>query len=434
MDVRVGSNGNTVDSHKMFDLDLALRFGAALGLGLLLGLERERKRDLELLFGGVRTFALIALLGAVGAFLERELDQGWLVLAAFVAVGALVVVSYALTAARGELGITTEITALLAFIVGALCGWSHVDVAAVTTVVCLLLLTLKDYLHRLARRVELADVEATLKFAVISVIILPLLPNETFGPPPLDVINPYKIWLMVVLIAGLNFLGYVLVKVFGSEHGLVVTGILGGLVSSTAVTLSFSQRSRQEPDMSSSFVLAIVVAWTIMFLRVVVMVGMVNRSLAGGLALTLGLMAVAGMLVSLILWRRTRFHGRGVVTAGTNPFELGEAIKFGILFGVVTVVARAAEVYLGETGLYIAGALAGLTDVDAISLSMANLAAAGPENLKIAARTIVIAVVSNTLTKTGMAVFLGAPALRRTLLLATLPLLIAAVVGAMVIG
>ena len=122
------------------------------------------------------------------------------------------------------------------------------------------------------------------------------------------------------------------------------------------------------------------------------------------------------------------------MTPGTNPFELGEAIKFGLLFGVVTVVARAAEVYLGETGLYIAGALAGLTDVDAISLSMANLAAAEPENLTIAARTIVIAVVSNTLTKTGMAVFLGAPALRRTLLFATLPLLITAAVGAVIVG
>lgn len=417
----------------MFDLDLALRFGAALGLGLLLGLERERKRDAELLFGGVRTFALIALLGAVGAFLERELNQGWLVLVAFVAVASLVVVSYAMTAARGELGITTEISALLAFIVGVLCGWSKVDVAAVVTVVCLLLLTLKDYLHRLARRVELADVEATLKFAVISLIILPLLPNAAFGPPPLDVINPYKIWLMVVLIAGLNFLGYVLVKVFGSEHGLVVTGILGGLVSSTAVTLSFSQRSREEPAMSSAFVLAIVVAWTIMFLRVVVIVGMVNRSLAGDLGLALGVMAAAGLLISLILWQRTRSHGRGVVTAGPNPFELGEAVKFGLLFGVVTVVAKAAEVYLGETGLYIAGAVAGLTDVDAISLSMANRAAAEPANLTIAARTIVIAVVSNTLMKTGMAVFLGAPALRRTLLLAAVPLLIAAAVGALVI-
>ena len=367
----------------MFDLDLALRFSAALGLGLLLGLERERKRDAELLFGGVRTFALIALLGALGAFLERDLNQGWLVLAAFLAVSALVVVSYTTTASRGELGITTEISALLAFIVGALCGWDRVGVASVVTVVCLLLLTLKDYLHRLARRVELEDVEATLKFAVISVIILPLLPNEAFGPPPLNVINPYKIWLMVVLIAGLNFLGYVLVKVLGNEHGLVVTGILGGLVSSTAVTLSFSQRSRQEPAMSSAFVLAIVVSWTIMFLRVVVMVGLVNPSLAAVLGLPLGLMAATGMLVSLVLWRRTRSQETGVVAAGANPFELGQAIKFGLLFGVVTVVAKAAEVYLGETGLYLAGAVAGLTDVDAISLSMANLATADPESLKI---------------------------------------------------
>jgi uncharacterized membrane protein (DUF4010 family) len=418
----------------MFDLDLALRFSAAIGLGLLLGLERERKRDAELLFGGVRTFALIALLGAVGTFLERELSQGWLVLAAFVAVGALVVVSYAMTAARGELGITTEITALLAFIVGALCGWDRVGVASVATVVCLLLLTLKDYLHRLARRVELEDVEATLKFAVISVIILPLLPNETFGPPPLNVINPYKIWLMVVLIAGLNFLGYVLVKVLGNEHGLFVTGILGGLVSSTAVTLSFSQRSRQEPAMAAAFVLAITVAWTIMFLRVVVMVGLTNPSLAAILSLPLGLLAATGMLVSLVLWRHSRSRETGVVTTGANPFELGEAIKFGLLFGVVTVVAKAAEVYLGETGLYLAGAVAGLTDVDAISLSMANLAAADGESLKIAARTIVVAVLSNTLAKTGMAVFLGTPALRRTLLWATLFFLIAGAAGAIIVG
>jgi uncharacterized membrane protein (DUF4010 family) len=418
----------------MFDLDLALRFGAAIGLGLLLGLERERKRDAELLFGGVRTFALIALLGAVGAFVERELDEGWLVLAAFVAVSALVVVSYTTTAARGELGITTEISALLAFIVGALCGWDRVGVASVTTVVCLLLLTLKDYLHRLARRVELEDVEATLKFAVISVIILPLLPNEAFGPPPLNVINPYKIWLMVVLIAGLNFLGYVLVKVLGNEHGLLVTGILGGLVSSTAVTLSFSQRSRQEPAMSSAFVLAIVVSWTIMFLRVVVMVGLVNPSLAAVLGLPLGLLAATGILVSLVLWGRTRSQETGVVAAGANPFELGQAIKFGLLFGVVTVVAKAAEVYLGETGLYLAGAVAGLTDVDAISLSMANLATADPESLKVPARTIVIAVLSNTLVKAGMGMFLGTAALRRTLLLATLFLLIAAAVGALIIG
>ena len=413
----------------MFDLDLALRFAAALGLGLLLGIERERKRDAELFFGGVRTFALIALLGAVGAFMERELNQGWLIIAAFVALSALVIVSYATTAARGELGITTEISSMLAFIVGALCGWQHVGVASVATVVCLLLLTFKDFLHRLARRVELADIEATLTFAVISVIILPLLPNQNFGPPPLDVINPYKIWLMVVLIAGLNFLGYVLVKVLGNEHGLALTGILGGLVSSTAVTLSFSQRSRREPEMSSAFVLAIVIAWTIMFLRVVIMVGIINRALAASLAVALGCMALAGLLVCLALWRR-RAHETGVVAAGANPFELGEAIKFGLLFGIVTIVAKAAEVYLGATGLYLAGAVAGATDVDAIALSMANRATTTPESIKIAAYTIVIAVISNTLVKVGMVAFMGAPAMRRTIVLVTLILLVAAAVGA----
>jgi len=416
----------------MFDLDLALRFGAALGLGLLLGLERERKRDAELLFGGVRTFALIALLGALGAFIEHQMGQAWLMIAAFVALSALVIVSYATTAARGELGITTEVSALLAFIVGALCGWEKVGVASVATVVSLLLLTLKDFLHRLARRVELADVEATLQFAVISLIILPLLPNQNFGPPPIDVINPYKIWLMVVLIAGLNFLGYLLVKILGSEHGLVLTGILGGLVSSTAVTLSFSQRSRQEPALSSAFVLAIVVAWTIMFVRVIVMVGVVNRDLVGDLALALGCMAAAGLIVTLLLWRRSRARETGVVTAGANPFELSEAIKFGVLFGIVTIVAKAAETYLGATGLYLAGAVAGLTDVDAISLSMANLAKTNPESLIVAARTIVIAVIANTLVKAGMAAFMGTPALRRTILLATLLLLIAAGGGILV--
>jgi uncharacterized membrane protein (DUF4010 family) len=265
------------------------------------------------------------------------------------------------------------------------------------------------------------------------VIILPLLPNETFGPPPVDVINPYKIWLMVVLIAGLNFLGYLLVKVLGNEHGFILTGILGGLVSSTAVTLSFSQRSRSEPAMSSAFVLAIVVAWTIMFLRVVVMVGLVNRVLAGGLALALGWMAAAGLLVSLVLWRRSRTRETGVVSAGANPFELGQAIKFGLLFGVVTVVAKAAETYLGATGLYLAGAVAGLTDVDAISLSMANLATTSPEIIKIAQRTILIAVISNTLVKAGMAAFMGAPALRRTILLVTLLLFASAAAGSLFI-
>jgi uncharacterized membrane protein (DUF4010 family) len=161
-------------------------------------------------------------------------------------------------------------------------------------------------------------------------------------------------------------------------------------------------------------------------------VGVVNTALASSLAVALGCMAAAGLVVSLVLWRRSRTHEKGVVTVGANPFELSEAIKFGLLFGLVTIVAKAAQTYLGAAGLYLAGALAGLTDVDAISLSMANLATANPESLVVAARTIVIAVLANTLVKAGMAVFMGAPALRRTIVLATVLLLFAGAAGSLV--
>lgn len=418
----------------MLDLDLAIRFAAAIGLGLLLGLERQRKMNHEMMFGGVRTFALIALLGAAGAFAQQELELTWLAPLTFVAVAALIVVAYAVTAGKGEIGITTEVSALLAFVLGGLCGWGQIGIASALAIACLLLLTLKGYLHHLAERVEAADVEATLKFAIISVIILPLLPNETFGPPPIDVINPYKIWLMVVLIAGLNFVGYVLVKVLGNEHGLGLTGILGGLVSSTAVTLSFAQRSRQEPAQSSAFALAIVLAWTIMFIRVVVMVALVSRGLSAILAVALAMMAAVGLLAAFVLWRRNRSRKTGAIAAGANPFELGEAIRFGLLFGAVTVAANAAQAYFGEAGLYLAGAIAGLTDVDAISLSMANLAAGDPASTAVAARTIVIAVVANTLVKAGMTGSMGAPALRRTIFPITALLLVAAVAGVLLVG
>lgn len=397
------------------DISLALNFGAALGLGILLGLERQRTHGNEA-FAGVRTFALITLMGATAAYAHRAIDSAWLAAGAFVALAALVIVSYFVTAQRGDVGITTEVLALLAFLIGALCGWAQVGLAAAVTVASVLLLTLKDWLHNLARRLESADVEATLKFAIITLVVLPLLPNQNYGPTGLEVINPYKIWLMVVLISGLNFISYILVKVVGSEHGLSLTGLLGGLVSSTAVTLGFSQRSKTQPALASAFALGILLAWTVMFFRVVAEVAVVNPALAARLALGVGLMAVMSALISFVLWRRGSSSEKGSVKSGGNPFELGEAIKFGLLFGVITFAAKAAQVYLGEAGLYLAGALAGLTDVDAIALSMANLALADPASAGAAARTILIAILSNTLVKSGMVVSLAAPSLRRVML------------------
>jgi uncharacterized membrane protein (DUF4010 family) len=319
---------------------------------------------------------------------------------------------------------------LLAFLLGFLCVRGNVAAAAGLAVASGGILALKEWLHRLAGRIESADVQATLQFAIVSLIILPLVPDQNFGPPPLDVINPYKIWLMVVLISGLNFASYLLVKMVGAEHGIGLTGLLGGLVSSTAVTLGFSQRSRQEPGQVSALALGILVAWTVMFVRVVVLVTAVNRSLALPIGLVMAGFGIPSLAICWILWRRQRSAETATVSAGENPFELGEAIRFGLLFGVITFVAKAAQVYLGAPGLYLAGAIAGLTDVDAIALSMAQLARGDPSSADAASRTIVIAVASNTLFKTGMVAFLGAPGLRRIILAAAGVILLAAALSA----
>lgn len=411
-------------------LEAALRFAAALGLGVLLGLERERRKTDEPSFAGVRTFGLLALTGALAAHLEQALGAPWLALVVFAGVAALVSVSYAVTAARGEIGITTEVSALLAFLLGYLCVRGQVPLAAGLAVASGGVLALKEWLHRLAGRIETADVEATLKFAIVSVIILPLVPNENYGPPPLDVVNPYKIWLMVVLISGLNFASYLLVKLLGAEHGIGVTGLLGGLVSSTAVSLGFAERSREQPRLAPHLALGILLAWMVMFVRVVVMVGLVAPALVARLSLAVATLALPCLAFVLVLRRRGQDAETASVAAGENPFELGQAIRFGLAFGVITFAAKAAQVYLGEAGLYLAGAVAGLTDVDAIALSMANLARSDPANASAAARTVVIAVLSNTLVKGGMAMFLGSAELRRAMAPAVAVILAAGAAGA----
>lgn len=394
---------------------LALRLAAALGLGVLIGLERERTQP-ETRFAGVRTFGLISLAGAMAAYVDHTLARPALALALFAAVAGLVVVSAVITARQGDIGITTEVSALLAFVLGYLCVSGNVVLAAGLAVASGGVLALKQWLHDLARRIESTDVEATLKFAIVTVIILPLVPNETYGPEPLDVINPYEIWWMVVLISGLNFASYILVKTVGADRGIGLTGLLGGLVSSTAVSLGLAQRSRTEPAHARMLALAILAAWTVMFFRVVVLASVVSPALGRRLALGLGGLGLVSLAIVLVLRGRQGPTERGSVSAGANPFELGQAIRFGALFGVVTLAAKAAQHYLGETGLYLAGALAGLTDVDAITLSMARLARGEPASLGAAARTIVIAALANTLVKGTMAAVMGHASLRRVML------------------
>ena len=277
----------------MTNVELFYRFGIALALGLLVGLEREYSHADEgqtPLFGGARTFPLIALTGCAAALIASEVTP-WFFPVAFAAVTGLVMAAYAATAAKGDVGLTTEVTSLVVFLCGALAYWDYLLLAAAVTVTTLALLSLKTTLHDLSRRISQQDIYATLKFAIITVIILPLLPNRTYGP--LDVLNPQQIWLMVVFISGISFCGYVLIKLVGPRQGIGLTGLLGGLVSSTAVTLSFSQRSQKASHLARPFTLAITVASTTMFIRVLFEAFVLNPALARVLAIPL--LAAAGV-------------------------------------------------------------------------------------------------------------------------------------------
>lgn len=411
--------------------ELMLRFGIALLIGVLIGLEREHARLREEVksFAGARTFPLISLLGCSAALLTDLTGAATFgIVAALLAL--LIAIAYAVDAREGRVGVTTEVAAIVVFVCGGLCYWDHLDLAAALAVVTFGFLTLKPQFHGIAQRISSEDLYATLKFAIISLIILPVLPNQTYGPPPFDSFNPHKTWLMVVFISGISFLGYVLIKIVGPRRGIGLTGLLGGLASSTAVTLSFSERSQDHEELARPFALAITLAWTVMFGRIVVEVAVLNRALLGILWLPMGVAMVAGLaFCSFYYFGQRTDQGSDMKLA--NPFELGTAIKFGLLYAVILVVAKAAQFYFQEAGLYAASAVAGLVDVDAITISMAELAGAQAGiTTSAAARAVVLAVISNTIVKGGIALSVGSKALRRALLPPFLTMLITSIVVA----
>ncbi len=403
-------------------LDLFYRFGVSLVIGFLIGLQREyasqkaEGHEIEL-FAGTRTFSLLALFGSAAALAADLLDAPVVFATLALLAGALITTAYFAESRRGDIGLTTEIAALVTLLTGALCYWDYLALAAALGVATTVLLTMKVQTQHLARRISKEDLYATLKFAVITIIILPLLPREAIAPAPFDVLVPYKIWLMVVFISGISFLGYILIKIVGPKRGVGLTGLLGGLASSTAVTLTFSQQSRAAERLARPFALAILLAWTVMFVRVIVEVAALNRPLlrivwipmAAGAAVSLGYCAY--------LYLSRNSENPEQTQDFTNPFELGPAVTFGLLYAVILVVASAAQQYLGNTGVYVSSIASGLADVDAITLTMAELSQdGGTLDLRTAARAIVLAAAANTVVKGGIVLSAGATSLKKVIL------------------
>jgi uncharacterized membrane protein (DUF4010 family) len=315
-----------------------------------------------------------------------------------------------------DLGVGSEIAAIVTFVLGAIAAtpvlmpdgprYLLVAAAAATTMA---LLALKRPLHGFVARLSEDDVYATVKFVLLALVVIPILPDRTYGP--LAVFNPFKIGLMIALVAGVSFAGYVAARLVGSRRGLLVTGLLGGLVSSTAVTLTFAGRAKETPPLVPLLGVGILAASSTMFLRMIGVVAVADRPLLGVLAPSLGVMAASGYILAVILFRKDANRGGSTEPVPLrNPFELRRAIQFGALYAAVLFVAKAAQVYLGSGGLYASAILAGLTDVDAITLSLSELHRSGLA-ASVAATGITLAAITNTLVKAGIAAAAGGRAL-----------------------
>ncbi len=389
-------------------------------LGALVGLIRQWSDEATPQgrgdFVGVRTYSLWAMLGCLGAFLSAQAAPAVLTMT-FVLVGVQQILAMAKIPSRQRPGGTTFASVLLTVLAGALVWLDHRQAAVVIAATTMILLGLKQPLHAWTKRFTADDISSTLQFVAITGVFLPLVPNQNFGP--FEAFNPHRTWLLVVLISGLGFLGYIAMRALGARAGLIVTAFFGGLASSTATTLAFSRRSKDDPAFSEHYALAVVIACSVMLARVIIEVGVLNLGLASTLVGPFALMALPGVLYGAWLWFR-RHPGKGTVTAPqiSNPLSLKTAVKFALLYALIGFLVKGLTHFdLLHSSLLPLSFFSGLTDMDAISLTVTGNHTSGAVPLTLATRAIILAAVSNSLVKAGFAISLGSPVMRKQIAL-----------------
>ncbi|MFA6288294.1 MAG: MgtC/SapB family protein [Opitutaceae bacterium] len=389
---------------------------ASAGLGALIGLIRQWSEQTEhggkTDFGGVRTHTFWAILGCLGAVASRDFTPLALPVVITV-VAAHLLVAHSRMADPASPGSTSFAASLITLFIGALVAWGHTQTAIVVAALAMVLLGLKQPIHDWTRAFTATDIRGTLQFVAITGVILPLVPDRALGP--FDAFNPYSTWLMVVLISGLGFIGYISMRLLGTRAGLLVTSLFGGLASSTASTLAFSRRSREEPALSLDYAFAVVAACTVMLPRVVVIVFLLSPELALRIMPAFAAMMLPSVAYGAWQWWVASRMEKGAVASPpmANPLSLLTAIKFALLYAVIAFLVKASTRLEWEAGLLPLSFVSGLTDMDAITLSMTNNLRAGTVALDLAARAIIIAAVANSLLKAGLAASLGSPLLRR---------------------
>ncbi len=387
------------------------RLLVAVLVGILIGLDRERAevRKARQIFAGVRTFPLVALCGAVPALLVEQMGP-LLAAVSLLAIAAIAVVSYLRASANGDMGATTEVAAVATFLLGALAGAGQLVVAGACGVAVAVLLVAKPKLEAFSRALTPEELTAALELAVITVIVLPLLPNRGLGP--WKVWNPREIWMVVVLVTALSFVGFVAMRLLGERRGMAVTGAVGGLVSSTAVTMAMAEKSRSADQLARAAAAAAVVASSIMPLRMAVLAGAVNAGILPRLLPVVFVMSLVGLIAAWVLSRRRPDEvdesGRQI----KNPFSLIAALSFAAIYAVVLIVVRGAGTYFGAGGTYAAASLSAVADVDAVTIAFSRLGPGDPA-WQMPAAAVTVAAVTNTLVKLGIGVGMGAGRFRK---------------------
>ena len=387
-------------------------FATALGIGLLIGLERERRPDAA---AGLRTFALVSMLGCLFALLSEKSGGPWLLVVGLVAIaGAMVAANFSTVQEEQYRGFTSEAAIIVCYGLGAAVWYGYDTLAVMLAITTTILLYFKTELRHISDSLTPRDINSILQFAVLSLVVLPILPNQDYGP--YQAFNPRQVWWMVVLISGLALAGYMALRIIGARHGAAVLGIFGGLASSTATTMMFSRHADNHAKLIPMSAIVILIANLMVMLRIGVVAAVVAPQLMASLATVLACGIVPGLVITLVGWRNLSGAGDLPLPEVSNPTELRTALSFGLLYGVVLLASAWLQDKAGSGGLFIVALASGLTDADASVLSSLRLF-----NLeKVAAVPAVVAVtlalVANLVFKIGLMLSIGGRSLARNAL------------------
>ena len=391
------------------DIEALPQFLTSLAIGLLIGLERERNPSAR---AGLRTFALVALFGTLIALLAAKLDSPWLLVAGLLAVAGMIITAYIRnTREENDPGTTTVIALLMCYGLGVMVWYGLAELAVMLAIGTTALLYFKPELRGISQKLTRRDLVAVLQFSVLTFIVLPILPDQDFGP--YGAFNPHHAWLMVVLISGISLAGYIALHLAGTRYGAPLLGFFGGLASSTATTLIYAKHGKSNPIMLNLAALVIVIASMVVLLRLLVVSAVVAYGALPGLLPVLAGGLLFGLMVALYNWRKMSHATELYVPETSNPAELHTAIGFGLLYVIVLLGAAWMADIAGNQGLYALALVSGLTDVDAITLSSLRLFNLGQLNEQQTITTITLAFIANLVFKFGMVVFIGGWSLAR---------------------